>query len=32
MAARLNASFTNLGCASFGLKNTVTPTQDAQGY
>jgi hypothetical protein len=31
MAARLSASFTNLGCGDFGLKNTVTLTQDAQG-
>jgi len=31
MAARLSASFANLGCASFGLKNTVSLTQDAQG-
>jgi hypothetical protein len=31
MAARLSASFTNLGCAAFGLKNTVTLTQNAQG-
>jgi len=26
MAARLSASFTNLGCANFGLKNTVSLT------
>jgi hypothetical protein len=26
MAARLSASFTNLGCANFGLKNTVNLT------
>ena len=31
MAARLSASFANLGCANFGLKNTVSLTQDAQG-
>ena len=31
LAARLSASFTNLGCAAFGLKNTVSLTQDAQG-
>jgi hypothetical protein len=31
MAARLSASFANLGCANFGLKNTVGLTQDAQG-
>jgi hypothetical protein len=31
MAARLSASFANLGCAGFGLKNTVSLTQDAQG-
>jgi hypothetical protein len=31
MAARLSASFTNLGCSAFGLKNTVTLTQDTQG-
>jgi hypothetical protein len=31
MAARLSASFTNLGCGAFGLKNTVTLTQDTQG-
>jgi hypothetical protein len=31
MAARLSASFTNLGCAAFGLRNTVSLTQDAQG-
>jgi hypothetical protein len=31
MAARLSASFANLGCNSFGLRNTVTVTQDAQG-
>ena len=31
MAARLSASFTNLGCGNFGLKNTVTVTQDGQG-
>ena len=31
LAARLSASFANLGCGNFGLKNTVTLTQDAQG-
>jgi hypothetical protein len=31
LAARLSASFTNLGCASFGLKNTVSLTRNAQG-
>jgi len=31
MAARLSASFANLGCDNFGLRNTVTVTQDAQG-
>jgi hypothetical protein len=31
LAARLSASFANLGCASFGLKNTVSLTQDARG-
>ena len=31
LAARLSASFANLGCAAFGLKNTVSLTQDAQG-
>ncbi|MGH3256353.1 MAG: hypothetical protein ACRDOU_13335 [Streptosporangiaceae bacterium] len=31
MAARLSASFTNLGCAGFGLKNTVNLGLDAQG-
>ena len=31
LAARLSASFTNLGCGAFGLRNTVTLTQDAQG-
>ena len=31
MAARLSASFANLGCGNFGLKNTVTLTQDGQG-
>ena len=31
MAARLSASFANLGCGNFGLKNTVTLTQEAQG-
>ena len=31
MAARLSASFTNLGCGNFGLQNTVNLTQDAQG-
>ena len=31
MAARLSASFTNLGCAAFGLRNTVSLTHDAQG-
>ncbi|HEX6526957.1 MAG TPA: hypothetical protein VF070_44120 [Streptosporangiaceae bacterium] len=31
MAARLSASFTNLGCANFGLHNTVNLTMDANG-
>ena len=31
LAARLSASFANLGCGNFGLKNTVALTQDAQG-
>jgi hypothetical protein len=31
MAARLSASFTNLGCAAFGLHNTVSLTQNGQG-
>jgi hypothetical protein len=31
LAARLSASFANLGCADFGLKNTVSLSQDAQG-
>jgi hypothetical protein len=31
LAARLSASFANLGCAAFGLHNTVSLTQDAQG-
>jgi hypothetical protein len=31
MAARLSASFTNLGCAGFGLRNTVNLGLDAQG-
>ena len=31
MAARLSASFTNLGCAGFGLRNTVSLGQDGQG-
>ena len=31
MAARLSASFTNLGCATFGLHNTVSLTQNGQG-
>jgi len=31
LAARLSASFANLGCATFGLKNTVSLTQDARG-
>jgi hypothetical protein len=31
MAARLSASFANLGCGNFGLRNTVTATRDAQG-
>jgi hypothetical protein len=31
LAARLSASFANLGCAGFGLRNTVSLTQDAQG-
>jgi hypothetical protein len=31
LAARLSASFANLGCANFGLRNTVSLTQDAQG-
>jgi hypothetical protein len=31
MAARLSASFANLGCASFGLRNTVNLQLDGQG-
>jgi hypothetical protein len=31
MAARLSASFTNLGCAGFGLHNTVNLGLDGQG-
>jgi hypothetical protein len=31
MAARLSASFTNLGCAAFGLRNTVNLHLDDQG-
>jgi len=31
LAARLSASFTNLGCGAFGVRNTVTLTRDAQG-
>jgi len=31
MAARLSASFTNLGCAGFGLRNTVSLGLDGQG-
>ena len=31
MAARLSASFTNLGCAGFGLRNTVHLGLDGQG-
>jgi hypothetical protein len=31
MAARLSMSFTNLGCANFGLKNTVNLTLDGNG-
>jgi hypothetical protein len=31
MAARLNASFGNLGCAGFNLQNTVSLTTGAQG-
>ena len=31
MAARLSASFTNLGCTNFGLQNTVNLTMDANG-
>lgn len=31
LAARLNASFTNLGCMNFGLKNTTTLTLDGNG-
>jgi hypothetical protein len=31
MAARLSASFANLGCAAFGLHNTVSLTLNAQG-
>ena len=31
MAARLSASFANLGCAGFGLRNTVNLGQDGQG-
>ncbi|HTX25623.1 MAG TPA: hypothetical protein VME19_01250 [Streptosporangiaceae bacterium] len=31
MAARLSASFTNLGCAGFGLRNTVSLGLNGQG-
>ena len=31
MATRLSASFTNLGCAGFGLRNTVSLGLDGQG-
>jgi hypothetical protein len=31
LAARLSASFTNLGCAGFGLRNTVNLGLDGQG-
>ena len=31
MGARVAASFTNLGCATFGLKNPVTVTVDGNG-
>jgi hypothetical protein len=31
LAARLSGSFGNLGCASFGMANPVTLTQDANG-
>ena len=31
MAARLSASFTSLGCAAFGLRNTVSLSLDQQG-
>lgn len=31
MAARLSASFTNLGCDAFGLHNTVSLTQGTRG-
>ncbi len=31
LAARLSASFTNLGCANFGLQNTVNVTTDGNG-
>jgi hypothetical protein len=31
MAARLSASFTNLGCGGFGLRNTVSLSLDGQG-
>jgi hypothetical protein len=31
MAARLSASFTNLGCDAFGLRNTVNLSLDGQG-
>ena len=31
LAARLSASFTNLGCANFGLRNTVNVTTDGNG-
>ena len=31
LAARLSASFTNLGCQAFGLHNTVSVTLNAQG-
>jgi hypothetical protein len=31
LAARLSASFTDLGCQAFGLHNTVSVTRNAQG-
>jgi hypothetical protein len=31
LAARLSASFTNLGCQAFGLRNTVSVSLNAQG-
>jgi hypothetical protein len=31
LAARLSASFTNLNCAQFGLRNTVNLSQDGNG-